>query len=117
MRMKCGDCCCRPHRLHHHATMPSQVAPNRQCSIATKVYFMLRRLFSLIIFLAVVTGCFWFYRTLTLASPYDEAWTAINSRLPDPLPDPIRSWSCQTVRRRLVDPGPAPLGCEKPGDW
>ena len=37
---------------------------------------MLRRLFSLIIFLAVVTGCFWFYRTLTLASPYDEAWTS-----------------------------------------
>ena len=29
---------------------------------------MLRRLFSLVIFLAVVTGCFWFYRTLTLAN-------------------------------------------------
>lgn len=74
---------------------------------------MLRRLFSLMIFVAVVTGCFWFYRTLTLANPHDEAWTAINSRLPDP----VRTWSCQTVRKRLIDPGPAPVGCQNPGDW
>lgn len=74
---------------------------------------MLRQLFSLIIFLFVVTGCFWFYRTLTLASPYDDAWIAINSRLPDP----VRSWACQTVKRRLDHSGPAPRGCQQPGDW
>lgn len=74
---------------------------------------MLRQLFSLVIFLTVVTGCFWFYRTLTLANPHDEAWIAINSRLPDP----VRSWACQTVRKRLIDPGPAPRGCDQPGDW
>lgn len=74
---------------------------------------MIQRLFSLIVFLLVATGCFWFYRTLTLANPYDDAWTAINSQLPDP----VRTWSCQTVRKRIANPGPAPQGCELPGAW
>lgn len=73
----------------------------------------MRRLFSLIVFVAVATGCFWLYRTLTLTSPTDAAWIAINSQLPDP----ARSWSCQTVRKRLSEPGPAPQGCQGPGDW
>jgi hypothetical protein len=74
---------------------------------------VLRRLFSLIIFVAVATGCFWLYRTLTLANPNDEAWVAINSQLPEP----VRTWSCQTVRKRLADPGPAPAGCQAAGAW
>lgn len=74
---------------------------------------MLRRLFSLIIFLTVVTGCFWLYRTLTLANPYDEVWVGINSQLPEP----VRTWSCQTVRKRVTQPGPPPHGCQQPGAW
>jgi hypothetical protein len=72
-----------------------------------------RRLFSLVILFAVGAGSLWLYHTLTLVNPYDEVWIGINSRLPDP----VRTWSCQTVRKRLTNPGPAPLGCQSPGDW
>lgn len=113
MWTECGSSHVGCEVVHRRSRSGRNLAVRRNNTTISEGSIMLRRLFSLIVFLTVVTGCFWFYRTLTLASPHDEAWTAINSRLPDPL----RIWSCQTVRKRLMDPGPAPAGCQNPGDW
>ena len=57
------------------------------------------------------------FKTYTIATPYDDLWVGLNSRLPSP----VRAWSCQTVEKRLLPKGDAkaaaqfkqpPKGCE-----
>jgi hypothetical protein len=70
-------------------------------------------LFGLVLALAGLLA----FKTYTIASPYDELWVGLNSRMPGP----VRAWACQTVEKRLIGKGDAqaktafkapPKGCE-----
>jgi hypothetical protein len=74
---------------------------------------ILGAIFGLVIALAGLLA----FKTYTIATPYDDLWVGLNSRLPGP----VRAWSCQTVEQRLIGKGDAkakaefkvaPRGCE-----
>ena len=74
---------------------------------------LLGAIFGLVLALAGLLA----FKTFTIASPYDELWIGLNSRMPGP----VRAWSCQTVERRLLGKADAkakeafkvpPTGCE-----
>ena len=55
------------------------------------------------------------FKTYTIATPYDDLWVAINSRMPSI----VRGWTCQTVEQRVKKDDAAkatykapPKGCE-----
>ena len=57
------------------------------------------------------------FKSYTIATPYDDIWVGLNSRMPSP----VRAWACQTVEQRLVKAGgpqakttfkTPPKGCE-----
>ena len=55
------------------------------------------------------------FKTYTIATPYDDLWVAMNSRMPSI----VRGWTCQTVEQRVKKTDDAkttfktpPKGCE-----
>ena len=76
---------------------------------------MIRTLLGAIVGLVVALAAILAWKTYSIASPYDDLWVALNSRMPGP----VRAWSCQTVEQRLLssdkakaDYKAAPKGCE-----
>jgi hypothetical protein len=74
---------------------------------------LLGAIFGLVLALAGLLA----FKTYTVATPYDDLWIGLNSRMPGPL----KAWSCQTVEQRLRASGDAkakaafkaaPKGCE-----
>ena len=63
---------------------------------------VIKTVLGLVILAVIVVGGFWLYATYTIASANDgdwqtQAWTEVNSRLPEPL----RGWACSEIQGRL----------------
>ena len=54
---------------------------------------LLGMIFGLVVALAAVLA----FKTYTVASPTDDLWIGLNTRMPGP----VRAWSCQTVEQRV----------------
>lgn len=77
----------------------------------------MRTLLGMIFGLIVAVAGLFAYKSYTIATPYDDLWVGMNSRMPSP----VRAWACQTVEQRLIKQGDAkakaafkspPKGCE-----
>ena len=76
---------------------------------------MFRTLLGMIFGLVLAIAALLAWKTYSIATPYDDLWVGLNSRMPGP----VRAWTCQTVEQRLLKTEQAktqfkqpPKGCE-----
>ncbi len=75
----------------------------------------MRTLLGMIVGLVLAVAALLAWKTYSIATPYDDLWVGLNSRMPGP----VRAWTCSTVEQRLLKTDQAkaqfkqpPKGCE-----